>query len=876
MASGLRLRESVLHSKKILADGRERIRAQHAAGSRGIQVCNQLTDLFDETLLHIHSTAVEDLFGSGKEEVNSQTALVALGGYGRRDMAPFSDIDLMLLHTRSVKDQVAVLAKRLVQDISDTGVPLGFSVRTPAQAVQLAKNDPVIFTSLVEARYLTGSQSLVDRFLHRFRLQARRRFRQHISQFEKARREERLQYGGTVFLLEPNIKRSRGALREIHLLRWVGFARFGEPSPTGLRLLGELNEEDERRIKRAHEFLLRARNELHFNAGRAYDVLYRSEQQRIAELWNYVGSESVLPVEEFMSEYFGHTSGMRAIESHFRSTVKTRQFLNPLITFLVSHRLEDDFRVGPAQIGTTRAGRERLKGNLAEVLRLMDIANQMGKRIDHTTWNAIREDFLNCEDIVVTEESAKRFMSMLAFTSRLGSLLRQLHGVGVLEKLVTGMDHARCLLQFNRYHKYTVDEHCLRAVERATEFQADDGPLGEAYRSIEDRAMLHLALLIHDLGKGLPGDHSEVGAELALKTAQKLRLSKRKTELLQFLVLKHLVMSHLAFRRDTSDEKILLQFATEVGSPEYMKMLYVLTAADLAAVGPDVLNPWKVEILTEVYRRANYHLKGAASDSESVILKVIDLRENVVNQAPDHTRDWIAKHVQRMDASFLMENESGQVIEDLMRLHDAGQQPVAWGRFLPDRQVTEYSIGTYEDQSSGIFHRVTGALTSQGLSILSASIQSLADGLVLDRFQVEDPDFDGSPSDNRLGSVGQAMLESVNLSQTEQPVFRRTWKDSKNKSTPDLEHLPTRVVIDNSTLPDCTIIDIFAHDRTGLLYTIARTIYQLNLSVKYAKIGTYLDQVVDVFYVNDLEGQKITDDQRLETIRAELLSAIER
>ena len=159
---------------------------------------------------------------------------------------------------------------------------------------------------------------------------------------------------------------------------------------------------------------------------------------------------------------------------------------------------------------------------------------------------------------------------------------------------------------------------------------------------------------------------------------------------------------------------------------------------------------------------------------------------------------------------------------------------------------------------------------------MSASIQSLDEGLVLDRFQVEDPDFDGAPSEERMESVSQAMVSSLDQSQGEQPVFRRTWKDSKNVSTPDLEHLPTRVVIDNSTLPDCTIIDIFAHDRTGLLYTIARTIYQLNLSVKYAKIGTYLDQVVDVFYVNDLEGSKITDDQRLETIRAELLSAIER
>ena len=695
MAGGLRLRDTVRQAKQILADGREKIKAQHDSGSPGIQVSSRLTDLFDEAILIIHQSAMDDLFGKDNKEIAGQLSLVACGGFGRRDMAPYSDIDLMLLHHPSIKTQVADLAKRLVEDISDTGVQLGFSVRTPGQAVQLARQDPIIFTSLVEARMLTGSESLVERFLHRFRLQARRNFRQHIGKFEKARRAERQQYGQTVFLLEPNVKRSRGALRDLHLLRWVGFARYGEPSPSGLRQLGHLIAEDERLLRRALEFLLRVRNEMHFHAGRAYDVLYRSEQQRIAERLEYKGSESVLPVEQFMSDYFRHTNGVRAVESNFRTTAKTRHFWNPVISFLVTHRLERDFRVGPVHIAVTRAGRERLKGNLAEVLRLMDLANQMGKRIDHATWNAIRDDFLERDDIEVTEAAAKRFMSMLSFNARLGSLLRRLHEVGALEKLVTGMDHARSLLQFNRYHKYTVDEHCLRTVERATEFQSDDGPLGVAYRSIEDRAMLHLALLIHDLGKGLPGDHSEVGAELALITATKLRLSKRKTELLQFLVLKHLMMSHLAFRRDTSDEKILVQFATEVGSPEYMKMLFVLTAADLAAVGPDVLNPWKVDVLSEVYRRANYHLKGAASDSESVVLRVNDLRQHLIKSAPAQNHEWFEHHIKQMNAAFLMENEPTQIIADLQTLHDAAPDTsVAWGRYLPDRKISEYSIGS--------------------------------------------------------------------------------------------------------------------------------------------------------------------------------------
>ncbi len=357
--------------------------------------------------------------------------------------------------------------------------------------------------------------------MQRFRHQTRLHWRRYVHRVEQARSAERRQYGETVFLLEPNIKRSRGGLRDIHLLRWMGFARYGEPHPPNLRLQGFLSPDDERGIRRALEFLLRLRNELHFHAGRPYDVLYRSEQKRIAEQMGYEGSVSLLPVEAFMRDYFEHTRLVRDVVKHFESSVRQR-FITPIIAPLVTHRLERDFRIGPIHIGTSKRGKERLQGNLEEVLRLMDLANQTDKLIEHETWKTIRDDMLKRQAMIVTDGAAKRFLSLLSYTARLGSLLRRLHELRVLDVLVAGMDHARCLLQFNRYHKYTVDEHCFRAVEKCTEFQTDPGPLGKAYRSLKERNMLHLALLVHDLGKGLPGDHCEVGVELASQTAQNL------------------------------------------------------------------------------------------------------------------------------------------------------------------------------------------------------------------------------------------------------------------------------------------------------------------------------------------------------------------
>jgi [protein-PII] uridylyltransferase len=810
--------------------------------------------------LRLFQSAIDDISTENNRTLLLENiTLVPHGGYGRRDVAPFSDVDLMLLHHRSVTHYIPDIAGRMIADISDVGLDVGFSVRTPAQACQLSKRDPVIFTSLVESRALTGSDLLFEKYMGRFRTSAQRNSRRMMRRIDEARRSERRQYGETVFLLEPNVKRSRGALRDIHLLRWIGFARYGHADPNLLNLQGFLDKEDERAVRKAHEFLLKLRNEMHFHAGRPYDVLFRAEQMRIAELWSYETSESVLAVERFMSEYFEHTRHVRDIVGYFITSSQERAWLSPLIAPLVTYRMEKDFRVGPVHIGATRKGLDRLRGDLTEVLRLMDLANQMNKRIEHKTWNAVRLDLTNREDMVVTDEAAKRFMSLLSYNSRLGSLLRRLNEVGALQQLVAGLDHARFLLQFNRYHKYTVDTHCILSVEKATDFQTDPGAIGRAYRSIRKRGLLHLALLIHDLGKGLPGDHSEVGAELALETAKKLRLSRNDTETLHFLVLKHLSMSHLAFRRDTSDESILVKFAAEVGSPERMKMLFVLTAADLASVGPGVLNAWKAEVLAAVYERANFHLKGGATDAESITARTAETRSELLKLAPKEEYDWYKRQVQTLSLSILMENSPESLMADLKRLRTLEpRQAVAWGRYLQDRKVTEYAVGLHQQLTPGIFHRLTGALTGKGLQILSASIHTLADGLILDRFYVDDPDYVDVPPDDRLHEVGSALVKAIESPEEITPTFRQVWQ-------------PTSA----GDLPDATIIDVFAHDRVGLLYAIARTLYELNLSVRYAKIGTYLDQVVDVFYVNDLEGGKIEDESRLDTIRERLLQAIE-
>lgn len=872
MTSGVRLRPSVIAARQRLVEGREKLRQRHAAGSPGIQISNALTDLVDAIVLELFESALDDLGHTETGGLRSSLALVAHGGYGRRDLAPYSDVDLMLLHAPHVGRLVVPLAERMLRDVCDVGLVPGHSVRTPALACRLAIQDATICTSLIESRFLAGSQELYERFAVKLKNTIRRRSRRMLAAFEKSRRDERAQYGETVYLLEPNIKRSRGGLRDLHWLRWVGFARYGTADPDGLQLQGELSPGDHRALQRGSEFLLRLRHEMHFHAEKACDSLDRAEQVRVAEVFGFRGALALLPVEQFMQEYFRHTTAINDIATHFVAGAQPGRRIARWIAPLVSHQVEGDFRVGPAQIAATRRGQAKFAGNLAEILRLVDLANLYNKKIAQPTFDAIREASRDLPDLL-DDEAIRHFLSLMAQPARLGEMLRALHRVHVLERVIPSFAHARCLLQFNEYHKFTVDEHCLRAVELATGFQYDSGPLGRVYRKLKQKRALHLALLIHDLGKGYAEDHSELGLKIAAETAARLRLPPQETELLKFLVHKHLMMSHLAFRRDTSEDQLVVRFAVEVGSPDALQMLYLLTAADLAAVGPGVMNNWKSEVLTDLYRRTMRHLAG-----EGTALASDDRAEASRNQIRGRLRNveslaWYDSVIASLPHDYLESTPPAQVVAELRELHSLPSgEVIARGRYLVDRRTVEYTVGTHEDITPGVFHKLTGALTSQGLEILAAQINTLADGLVLDRFVVHDPDFSEEPPPSRIEAVCQALGRALRDRDAQPPAFRRTWGARPHLS---VAAMPTRIRTDNSTSERYTIIDVFAADRTGLLYRITRTLFELGLSVSLAKIATYLDQVVDVFYVTDMQGRKVEDEGRIEAIRSRLLEEIE-
>lgn len=865
-------RPIIFQCRRKLKQGRERIRAQHDAGSPGIQVSAALTDLVDTVLLDLYHDALNQI---GDSELESKIALVPNGGYGRRDVAPFSDVDLMLLYSPGTEERARPLAQRLTQDIPDVGLTPGFSLRSPSEAVTGALEDATIFTSLAESRYLAGSARLFSRYMQALRRDGQRRWRSLIHAIVESRDEEREKYGETVNLLMPHIKRSMGGLRDVQLVRWIGFARFGETDLRTLEAKDALRREDGRQLRRSHEFLLRIRNEMHFHSGKSQDVLDRDEQVRLADRYGYQGSPAVIPVEEFMRDYIDHTNQIRYASANMLATARMRGRAQRFLSPLWMHNVEGDFRVGPVHIAATRRGLQKVSTDLTQLMRMMVLASLYSKQIDHQTWEAMRHSVKDVSDRQITRDVIDRFLELMGQTSRLADLLRRLHELRVLELIVPGMRHARCLLQFNDYHKYTVDEHSIRTVEAATRFLADDGPVGDAYRGLKDKRALHLAALLHDLGKGYTRDHSEIGAELAAETAEKFGLPEDEAETLRYLVQKHLVMSHLAQFRDINDPKVITEFAADVGSADVLQMLYVLTAADLDAVGPGVLNPWKVELITQLYRSTRRELTGheLPEGTESAgTRRRNELRTELGAKAED---PWWARQIDALPFAYLYQARPDAILDDLQQLRGlARDQAAAWARYIPEQEAVEYTVGAYEDLTPGAFHRLTGVLTSQRNEIYSAEIHTLEDGLILDRFYVQDRDHEAQPPQWRLDDVCDKLTSVLQKSTGEPPKFPRLWKRSASQVVDELAVPRSSVRMDNSTSDRYTIVDVFAKNCTGLLYTITRELFEMGLSVHIAKIGTHLDQVVDVFYVTDQEGNKVEDVPRIRRMRQQLRDKI--
>jgi [protein-PII] uridylyltransferase len=876
-----------------LAEHRQALRQRLLDGASGADLMATLTEFVDGLVRDRYKSAMRQA-GEGAQVAGAQhCCLVALGGYGLRELAPYSDIDIMFLYSEEAGEAAPVLFREVLHHLWDLGFHVGHSMRTIHDCIELAGQDLTIRTSMMTARFLAGSPNLFQKF---HRLYAKEIVGRGAARFIEQKKEERqreyVKFGETIYLLEPNVKKSKGGLRDFHLLRWVGMARFQAATLQDLADRSLLSRQDFLAVSEARDFLWRVRAFLHVGAGRAQEILSFDEQVRLASLYGFEDRPHLLGVEQFMQQYYRHTMGLHEIMLRFVDRCQAMPAKRRSLRTLPAAVVDGYFVVIGRHLLTVPSElRARVLDSPDLLLRLFDMARSRRLKIEADLLDEIHShmDSVSSEAFR-TPEVSRVFLKILAGPGAVAGTLQAMHCAHLLEKLIPVFASLRGLMQFNQYHKYTVDEHTLLAVAKAEALALESDLIGEVYQEIRRKDLLHLAILLHDLGKGRKEDHCEVGKGIAEETAARLGCDEQDTRALVFLVHKHLLMANTAFRRDPFDEKVFVPFGKEVGSPEVLRMLLVLTVADIAAVGPGVLTKWKESLLTQLYLRT---LPAVLGEQDKTIGPEC-LKELVNEVAREFTNaeagelEWIESQLTKFPQRYLHGTPPKRIAAHLgaIRRLQAGDVLVE-ETFNEELGMCEYTVITHDNLTPGIFSKMAGAMAAAGLDILDAQIITRDDGIVVNTFQASDPDYVGVPPEDRRTSVAETIALVLKGEEEVERLMRQNTRLSAVHQLPATRHA-TEVEIDNGIGDRFTVIDVFADDTQGLLYVITRAIFRLDLSVHAARISTRLDddiqqslrtigrhQVVDVFYVTDRDGGKIEDHARLDVIRSTIMQDID-
>lgn len=861
---------------------REEAADMFRGGTAGVQIASWFSNQIERFLIELYELASAELSRAACESVATEAAMAFVGGSGRGEMCPHSDVDILFLFRPATCEPAGAVAATVIRQGWDAGLRIGHAVRTPEETLHVARTEPQVASALTSLRFVAGNEALVEQTRRLFRDRViRRRMRAFYNDCLTSRAGEYGEHGDTPCVLEPDVKSTAGGLRDVHLMQWIGYARFGTTDFDVLRSRRAIDADDVALLRQAYEFLLKARIDLHLAAGREQDVLSRAEQQRITEDRNIPGDAGVRPVERFMQTYLQHATTIAEISSRFVARHRPRTTLGSTTEMILTRRVHGVLWLGPSNVAIAPQFRDTAAGSPEQVLNLYRLVAKSGVDPTPETEVLIRRNVSDWP-ADVSPRAAELFLTILGYDRYLGRAMRAMYRCGVLEWLIPDLRHARCLIQFNQYHSFTVDEHSFRTLEAGCEFMFDDGPLGEARRAIREPAILNLALFLHDLGKGFERDHSDVGREIAGRLADRFGLPADNREMLEVLVQKHLLMVHLALRRDITEPSLLIHFCHEIQSPDTLRMLFVLSAADLKAVGPGVFTRWKAELLTELLERAGEMLSGRRTQVDPIRMaslktEIADAFPHAAGQAHrEALREWAAKQLEAFSQQYLATMTMPRIIADLQSLR--ALQPgdvLTAGYHDTDTRTTEYTVIASKPVAGGCFHKVAATLSARRLEILSAFIETTLDGTAIDRYRVIDADHEHPVPNWRIAEVAGILRESL-LKQVDLPrLIRNHQPYAAGEPAPLFSELPLQVSTDIHSSDRCTIIDVFARDRPGLLFTLARTLDELELSVDAAKISTHLDQVVDVFYVTTSGGQKITNETKLREIRARLFEALQ-
>ncbi len=880
--------------KQALNDGRAEIRRRFergdGAGQPGVgTACVRATSfLVDQLVRLVHDYADGHEYPNSNPTTAEHLAIVAVGGYGRAELCPQSDIDLLFLLPYKQTPRGEQVIEFILYRLWDLGLKVGHATRSLPECLRLAREDMTIRTGLLESRFLWGDDKLYA--------ELRRRFLAEIvkgsnTEFIAAKLEERNErhkrLGDSRYVLEPNVKEGKGGLRDLHTLFWI--AKYVHRVEQVEDLVGKgglLTAEEAAKFAKAQDFLLTVRCHLHYLANRPEDRLTFDVQGQIGQRMSYTDHRGTRGVERFMKHYFlvakdvGDLTRIFCAALEIESEVKPRFSLSALGRFGRKAKTIEGFAIESGRL--TVAKTTAFADDPVNFLRLFRVAQVNGLDIHPYALRLIRQNLKLVDAKLRDNKDANRLFLEMLTDPRDGEItLRRLSEAGVFGKFIPDFGRVVAQMQHDMYHVYTVDEHtifCIGILQRIESGELkDDHPLAsEVIHKIQSRRALYFALMLHDIAKGRGGDHSVIGAEIALKLGPRIGLSEEETETVAWLVRWHLAMSNTAFKRDIQDAQTIRDFAELVQSPERLRLLLCLTIADIRGVGPTVWNNWKAALLRELYYRTEEALAGVPVGAGTKA-RVAQIHAELRAELKDWPAAEIDEHLARGYADYWLAFDTATLARQarLVREADRSKTPLTVDKRIDRaRGVTEVVI--YTTDHPGLFSRLCGAMALAGATIAGAQIFTMSNGMALDTFQLQSAGADGTAGGaferpERLARLAthieQALSGRIRLRDA---LAKRPAIVSRTR----VFRVPPRVLIDNKASAGATLIEVNGRDRPGLLFDVTSTLTALGLSITSAKIATYGERVVDVFYVKDVFGHKIDQEAKLKRIRERLLVAL--
>lgn len=861
--------------KAALEAGRAEIERRFAEHpTRGLETAAAHAFLTDQLLRLLWDFTVQRIYPNNNPTAAERMTLIAVGGYGRGEMAPHSDIDLGFLTPWKRTGWCEQVIESMLYSLWDMGLKVGHSSRSLDEMVKMAKADVTIRTALLEGRYVWGDTALYDEAARRFRLEVQADTRGFIAQKLAERDQRHKKMGDSRYVVEPNVKEGKGGLRDLHTLFWIGKDAYGVQRAAELVEKGVLTRQEYRRFHRAENFLWAVRCHLHLIAGRAEDRLTFDMQREIAERMNYADRPGKLAVERFMQFYFlqaktvGDLTGVFLAHLDESFAARGRRFGLPFI------------RRSPRKLHGFVLDRGRLalpddaffRDDPVRLIEIFALADLHGLEIHPQAMRAAARDAKLVDDHRADRRANALFMDVLTSPRDPETVLRWMNEAGVFGRFVPDFGRVVAQMQFDMYHHYTVDEHTIRAVGLLSRIEQgklrDEHPISTAlFPQIVSRRALYVAVLLHDIAKGRGGDHSVLGAEVAERLGPRFGLTPAETETVAWLVRWHLLMSATAFKRDLSDFKTILDFAGAVASPQRLMMLMVLTVVDIRAVGPGTWNGWKRQLIGDLYEAAEEVLRLGHKQrgrGERVAAKQASLAQQLGWDAAAFQR-----LIKKLPESYWVA-EPVDVLERNARLIERAGDAKLSIDTLPDRDRGATLVTIYAADHPGIFYRIAGAIHAAGGNIIDARIHTTREGMALDNFLVQDPlgrPFDDAGQLERLtAAIGDALLNRARITE-------RLRAKPLPRARADAFTIEPAVLIDNHASNRFTVIEVNARDRPALLFHLANALFQSKVTIHSAHVATYGERAVDTFYVTDLIGDKIDAPARMRTLERRLLDA---